>query len=71
MRVSGTQEDRKYSPVSMVCRFHGKKCLEVSKETWEEPGKVITSKRGKGGPGARAGDKKEQGVQVVHLPAGL
>lgn len=39
MRVSGTQEDRKYSPPSMVCRFPGKKCLEVSKETWKEPGK--------------------------------
>lgn len=38
MRVSGTQEGRKYSPPSMVCSFPGKKCLEVSKETWKEPG---------------------------------
>lgn len=23
----------------MVCRFHGKRCLQVSKEKWKEPGK--------------------------------
>lgn len=36
MRVSGAQG---HPPPFMVCRFHGKRCLEVSKEKWKVPGK--------------------------------
>lgn len=37
MRVSGAQE----YPPPMVCRFHGKRSLQVSKEKWKEPGKGL------------------------------
>lgn len=39
----------------MVCRFHRKKCLEVSKETQKEPGKGTL-------PGKKVREVVEQGV---------
>lgn len=56
MRVSGTQEDRKYSPQSPSwCADSTGKCLEVSKETRKEPGKGTL-------PGKEVREVVEQGV---------
>lgn len=35
-------------PPFMMRRFHGKKCLEVSKETWRDPGKGNPPAKGVG-----------------------
>lgn len=53
----GSVGHRRTPPPFMVCRFHGRRCLQVSKEKWKEPGKGTLAVR-------EAGKALEMGLGI-------